>query len=325
MTTTTEGSVTRAWDWIRDQRASTWTTIVLLVLAFALNVVLQPDFFSQYSIMSTSATLLPLLLVAFAQAVIVIGGGLDLSLGAIVALSSVVAVQVMQGDSSRLLLGVLAAILTGVLAGLLNGVVVAYLRLQPLIVTFATGYIFNGLAQWVLPQPGGTVPPELSGLYKIAIIGLPMSLILILLLIVVWFLVRKFPIFRHIRAVGGGPQESFNSLVPVVRTQVASYSIGGGIAGLAALAVLVNSQSGDPFISGSFALNAVAAVVIGGIALRGGIGSPMGAIAGAAVLYFASNALFYFAMPTQWRTLAAGLVVIAALSLSALRPRRRTR
>lgn len=313
-----EGPAHDAWEWLRGQRVTTWTTLGLLALALLINIVLQPNFFSQYSIMSTAASLLPVILVAFAQAIVVIGGGLDLSLGAIVALSSVVAVQVMQGDSNRLLLGVGAAVLTGALAGAVNGAIVALLRLQPLIVTFATSFVFGGLALAVLPTPGGSVPDELRGLFKQAVAGLPMSAVLILLVIVVWLLIRRLRIFQHIRAVGGGATEAYNSLVPVVRTQWITYTIAGGIAGLAGLMLLANTGSGDAAVGGTFALNAVAAVVIGGIALRGGIGSPLGAVAGATILLLASNALFYVGLSTPWRALASGLVVIAALALSAL-------
>ena len=93
----------------------------------------------------------------------------------------------------------------------------------------------------------------------------------------------------------------------------------------AGLAVLGNSGSGDPFIGGDLALGSVAAVVVGGIALRGGIGSPIGAIAGAITLSLASTILFALSLPTSWRALAAGLVVILALALSALGAPRRQR
>lgn len=299
-------------------RVASWATAALLVAVLVVNGILQPNILTAYGITSLATTLLPLVLVAVAQAVVVIGGGLDLSIGAIVALSSVVAVQVMGGSDAMVPLGLLAAVGTGLAAGLANGLVVSLLRLQPLIATFATGSVFSGMALWVLPTPGGQVPGFMTGIYRQAIAGIPVALLLLAAVPASWLLLRRTPVMHHIRAVGDGPQAAFASLVPVQRTQIASFALAGGIGGLAGLAVLGNSGSGDPFIGADLALSAVAAVVVGGVALRGGTGSPVGAVAGAIVLGLATNILFFLGLPTAWRALSSGLVVIAALALSAL-------
>jgi ribose transport system permease protein len=306
-------------------RVASWATAGLLVAAVVIAVVLQPGITTPYGIASTFATFLPLVLVAVAQAVVVIGGGLDLSAGAIVALSSVVAVQVMQGSDQLALVGFAAAIGTGLACGLVNGLIVSRLRLQPLIATFATASVFSGLALLVLPTPGGTVPAVLTGTFRQAVAMVPVSLLLVVAVALGWLVVRRLRIMRHIRATGGGPAAAFASLVPVAGAQLASYAICGGVCGIAAMAVLGNAGSGDPFIGGDLALNSIAAVVIGGIALRGGIGSPIGAIAGAITLSLASTILFSIGLPTSWRALASGLVVILALALSALGAPRRQR
>ncbi len=306
-------------------RVASWATAALLVVAVVLAIALQPSLLSPYGIASTFATFLPLVLVAVAQAVVVIGGGLDLSAGAIVALSSVVAVQVMQGSDDRALLGFAVAIGTGLACGLVNGLIVSRLRLQPLIATFATASVFSGLALLVLPTPGGTVPAVLTGTFRQAVAGVPVSVLLVVAVALGWLVVRQLRIMRHIRATGGGPAAAFASLVPVAGAQLASYAFSGIVCGLAGLAVLGNAGSGDPFIGGDLALNSVAAVVIGGVALRGGIGSPIGAIAGAITLALASTILFAIGLPTSWRALASGLVVILALALSALGAPRRQR
>ncbi len=306
-------------------RVASWATAALLVAAVVAAIALQPNLLSPYGIASTFATFLPLVLVAVAQAIVVIGGGLDLSAGAIVALSSVVAVQVMQGQDGSALLGFLAALGTGLACGVVNGLIVSRLRLQPLIATFATASVFSGLALLVLPTPGGTVPAIITGTFRQAVGGVPVSVLLVVAVAAGWLVLRQLRIMRHIRATGGDPAAAFASLVPVTRAQLTSYALSGVICGLAGLAVLGNSGSGDPFIGGALALNSVAAVVVGGIALRGGIGSPIGAIAGAITLSLASTILFALNLPTSWRALAAGLVVILALALSALGAPRRQR
>lgn len=306
-------------------RVSTWITGGLLVVAAITAVLLQPGLTTPYGLASTFATFLPVVLVAVAQAVVVIGGGLDLSAGAMVALASVVAVRIIDGRPELVAVGFAAAIATGAACGLVNGLVVSVLRLQPLIATFATASVFSGLALWVLPTPGGSVPESMTGTFRQAIAGVPMSLILVALVPLAWLVISRMRIMRHIRAVGGDTASAYASGVPVSAARLASYVICGAVCGLAALAVLGNSGSGDPFIGGDLALNSVAAVVIGGIALRGGIGSPVGAVAGAITLSLASTILFSLGLPTSWRALATGLVVILALSMSALGPSRRTR
>ncbi|HHW82288.1 MAG TPA: ABC transporter permease [Actinomycetales bacterium] len=296
---------------------------LLLTVAVVVSAVLRNNFFSQYSMASTFATFVPLVLVAVGQAVVVIGGGLDLSIGAIAALSSVTAITVMGGENSRIILGFLVAVGTGAACGAVNGLIVAGLRLQPLITTFATAAVFSGMTLWVLPTPGGRVPPGITATFRMALAGIPVTVLLVLAVGGLWLMLRRTRLVRHIYAMGGDPLAAYNSLVPVRRTQALSYVLAGAFAGLAGLAILANSGSGDPFIGSAMALDSVAAVVIGGIALRGGIGGPIGAMAGAMVLSLAASILFFAGVPTTYRPLASGLVVIAALALSALTDRRK--
>ncbi|WP_062464191.1 ABC transporter permease [Demequina soli] len=301
---------------------STWVTIGLLIVVTALNVALQPTFFTTYSLTSNFATFAPLVFAAVAQAVVVIGGGLDLSIGSIVALASVVALTVMDGEPSRVAIGVLAAIVTGVIAGAINGFIVGVIRLQPLIATFATNSVFAGAALVVLPKPGGMVPSTMTTGYRSLVIGIPVSVLIVVLAIVLYWLLSRTRLMRHIRAVGGDRSAAFASLVPVVRVQMASYIVAGAFAGLAALAILANTGSGDPFVGSSMALDSIAAVVLGGIALAGGRGSGIGAVAGAIILAMVSTVLSFMGVPTTWRQLASGVIIVAAIALSVVMSRK---
>lgn len=297
-------------------------TGALLVAAVAASAVLQPTFFTLYSMTSNLATFVPLVLAALAQAVVILGGGLDLSVGAIVALSSVTALTVMGGDDARLPLGVLVAVLTGTACGLLNGLIVGLVRLQPLIVTFGTASIFSGATLLVLPKPGGSVPSTLTASYRMAVGPLPVPAIFILVGVLAWWLLTRTTFLRHVYAVGGDAEAAYASLVPVTRVRIGTYVVGGAIAGAAALAVLANTGSGDPFIGSDIAMNSIAAAVLGGIALSGGRGSGFGAVIGALILSLTDNILFFLNVPTTYRELASGLVIIAALALSVVSSRR---
>lgn len=312
---------------VRTARLSTWTVIVLLVAAVAVNAAVQPTFFTTYALTSSFATFVPLVLVALAQTVVVLTAGIDLSIGASVTLASVVAVQVMGGQDSRTWLGVLLAVLVGAACGLVNGLAVAVLRLQPIIVTFATASVFSGAALLVLPRPGGSVPAVLTGGYRDQVAGVPVGALLVIAAVLLWALLTRTRLLRHVYAVGADPGAAYASLVPVVRVKVSAYALCGALGGLAAIALLANSGSGDPFVGLDMTLNSVAAVVVGGTALMGGRGSGFGSVLGAIILALIANIVFFAGIPTHYRPLVSGAVIIAALALSALTSidRRRTR
>ncbi|QPK80661.1 ABC transporter permease [Schaalia sp. ZJ405] len=300
---------------------STLVTWGLLIVAVVLAAILQPKFFTLYSITSNFATFTPLVFAAVAQAVVILSGGLDLSVGAVIALSSVTALTVMNGDDTKIALGFIVAILTGIGCGIVNGIIIGVVRLQPLIATFGTLSIFSGITLLVLPQPGGAVPPALTSVYRMAIGRLPISLLLVLSCALLWWILSKTVFARHVYAVGSNAESAYASLVPVTGVKIGAYATCGFFAGLAALAILSNTGSGDPFIGESMAMDSIAACVLGGIALSGGRGSGYGAIAGALILSLTSNILFFIGVPTTYRQLASGLVIIAALALSVLSPK----
>ncbi len=293
-------------------------TASLLVLVIVANAVLQPTFFTLYSLTSNLATFVPLVFAALAQAFVILGGGLDLSIGAITALSSVAALTAMGGDNARLPLGILVALVTGIACGLLNGFVVGVIRLQPLIATFGTASVFSGVTLLVLPTPGGAVPSGLTDTYRMAVGPLPVPLLLIVLCALLWTVGRRTVFVRHLFAIGGDRTAAYASLVLVTGTTIASYAVAGGVAGFAALSILANTGSGDPFIGSDIAMNSIAACVLGGLALSGGRGSGYGALAGALILSLISNILFFLGVPTTYRQLASGLIIIAALAVSVL-------
>lgn len=317
-------SILRDGGWQQKLRfsLSAWVTIILLVGMAIANASLQPTFFTPYSITSNFATFTPLVIAAIAQAIVIIGGGLDLSIGAIVALSSVVGIVVMDNQPGRVALGLLASILVGALCGVVNGLAVGVVRLQPLIATFATTSIFSGAALVVLPRPGGSVPRVVTDGYRSLIAGIPIPLLLVVAAVGLYGLFAHTKLMRHIRAVGGDREAAFTSLVPVVRVQIASFTVAGLLAGLAGFAILANTGSGDPFVGASTALDSIAAVVLGGIALSGGRGSAIGAVGGALILALLSNVLSFLGIPSTWRELTSGLAIIAALALSVFTSRK---
>ncbi|TDQ51515.1 ABC transporter permease [Actinorugispora endophytica] len=300
-------------------RMPTVATAVLLVATVTAAALMQGNFFTPYGMTANFATVLPVATVAVAQTIIVVSGGIDLSIGTVVTLSSVVAVVLMDGDPARTPLALAAGLATGAACGLLNGVLVALLRLQPIVATFATSFVFGGLALLVLPTPGGAVAPAITAGYRQVVAYLvPVPALLLLALWLAWRLLKATRTGRYLYAVGGDPAAAYASAVPVSGVRVLAYTAGGTVAALAGIALLANSGSGDPFIGNQLTLGSIAALVIGGTRLRGGAGGAGGSIVGAVILTLIQNLVFFAGVPTNARELVNGAIIIAAIALAGL-------
>ncbi|QYJ16631.1 Ribose import permease protein RbsC [Rubrobacter xylanophilus DSM 9941] len=290
--------------------------LVLLVAAAAANYALQPNFFNPAVLGGNLMTYLPLMLLAAGQTVVVIGGGIDLSLGAILSLSNVLIVSTLgeSPDASRILLAVAAGLLAGTLAGAVNGACVAYLRFQPIVTTFATSFVFSGLALYVMPSPGGSVPQGLLSAYQADPLGLPMVFWAAVLVLLAWGLLRSTRYGVYLYATGGDQLSAFVSGVPVSPVRLASYCIAGFMAALAGLAMTLSTSTGDPLIGEPLTLSSIVAVVIGGTRLSSGQGGVFGTILGVIVLGLFQSIVSFMGVPSWWQTLINGLIVVVALA-----------
>jgi ribose transport system permease protein len=309
-----------AWNWLLQGRLPTATAIVLLVLAIAINIAVNDRFLTEFNLRSIFATALPLAAVAVGQTVIVLGGGIDLSIGATATLASVTTVSLV--EPLGLPLALLVGVAVGAACGLANGVLVAIVRLQPIVATFATSFVWAGLALWVLPPastgdgPRPQMPASFVEGYRDATFAIPNALWLLLGLAALWLVLKRTRFTRHVYAVGGDEDAAFATGVRVVRAKLLTYVVGGAFAGLAAFAMLANSGSGDALAGSSLTLASVAALVVGGTRLAGGAGGAGGTIIGVLVLQLLGTIVAALRPPTDVRQLIDGLLVIAALALA---------
>ncbi len=168
--------------------------LILLVLALIVNFILQPNMFAPDTLNSNMRVFLPIILLAVGQAVVILGGGIDISVGGIVSIiNTILATRVgLQGSPQAMWEYVALSLLVGVLAGALNGFFVAYLRLQPIITTYATSFLFAGLALFILPNPGGGIPAKIAELYRsTSPFGLPLAFYVIAIVLALWGYVRS--------------------------------------------------------------------------------------------------------------------------------------
>ncbi len=285
---------------------------LLAGLALA-NYALQPNYFRP----ATLRTFLPLILVAAGQTLVIIGGGVDLSLGAVVALANVVIVRLLGdgGDPALLLPALLGGLAAGAAAGLANGLLVAYLRFQPIVTTFATSFIFSGLALWILERPGGSVPPAAMSLYAGSPLGLPLALWVVAALLLLWAALRATRYGGFLYAVGGDALAAYVSGVPVALVRASSYALAGALAACGAAALVLETGSGSPLFGGSsMTLSSVVAVVLGGTRLSGGQGGVLGSVLGVLILGLIRSIISFAGIPTWYQVLVDGLIVMFALA-----------
>lgn len=279
--------------------------VLLLLLA---NALLAPAFLDLLNLTRFLFSALPMVFLAAGQTLVVLGGGVDLSLGALLTLASVAMVVLFPHLPAGLVVALGLGL--GLLGGLLNGFAVAQLRLQPLVATFATGFLFGGLALWILPQPGGEVPQAFRDLFAPPWVPF-LALALLLLAWRAWASSRPG---AFLYALGGRAWAAYASGVPVGRVYLMGYALAGLLAGLAALFLLVETGTGDPLVGQPMILGSITAVVLGGTRLSGGSGGVEGSVLGALLLALFRNLVFFLGVPSELQVLAEGVVVLLALA-----------
>jgi ribose transport system permease protein len=297
----------------RYRRPYLLAAVVLIVLAVT-NVVLQPNFLTFSVLTSNLSAFLPLTLAAIGQTYVVLGSDIDLSNGAIVSLVNVTGVTVIEGSHGSIGLGLAAGLVAGLVAGAVNGILVAYLRYQAIVTTFATGVVFSGLALWVLPQAGGQVPPSVYIAYAGNYLFVPTVAWILIAVALFAAVTARLRFYHSLRAVGGNMQAAFQTGLAVGRVRLAAYVISGLFAALCGLALVGETASGDPLIGAGFTLSSITAVVVGGTTLSGGVGGVPGSILGAFILGLINNVIFFAQAPFAWQGLIQGAIILAALS-----------
>jgi ribose transport system permease protein len=264
-----------------------------------------------------------LALVAMAQTLPILTGGLDLSVGMVFIMCNSLASVVVVGTPLETALGIILVLGVGALAGLINGCIVVYGRLQPIITTLATGAVYYGIALWLRPIPGGDVQEDLADFMTYTVFEVvPTSLVLLLVVVlVIWLPFRRSMLGRGCYATGSAESAAYMSGVQIGRSKLAAYTLASFLAALSGLMLTFVTYSGEASapIGNTYTLNSIASVVIGGTSLYGGAGGAIGSIFGAFVLRTIDDLLFVFDLPPLWQPLFQGVVLLTAVSLGAAR------
>jgi ribose transport system permease protein len=257
--------------------------------------------------------------IAIGMTLVIISGGIDLSVGPAAALAAVISASLlMAGFPVPIVLA--SALAVGLACGFVNGALIAYVGLQPFIVTLGTLSIFRSLA---LLYTGGNpvlgLPNEFRRLFSSELLGLPVPVVVVAVLaIAATILLKKTPLGEYILAVGGNEEAARVSGVPIETTKVITYMISGGLASLAAIILIARLGAAEPILGNLWELEAIAAAAIGGASLMGGKGSIYGTILGAIVLGAMRNGLTLLNVQAFYQLLATGIIIILAMVVDRL-------
>lgn len=305
------------------KHGSTVVIYLFLLILIIFVSIFSEDFLSVGNFRNLLRSSLPLMMVAFGQTIIILTGGIDLSLGGIVALCNVACVMMMRPDSpSGFVLAVIGTIAIGGLCGAANGLLVTRGRLAPIIVTIATTAIFDGAALLLLPKPGGSVHRAFARFLTRGLQGAVPLILFIIVLILIRSLTNSTPFGRALRAIGGNENAAYSTGIRVNRVKLLAYCTAGLVCALAGIFLSAQMNSADATIGKNYAMNAITATVVGGTAMTGAVGDPLGTVAGVFIISIINNMLNLFGVSSFYQFVCQGMILIAALSLSAVHKRR---
>lgn len=301
--------------------------VALLVALFLLTRAIRPRYGAS-EIEALAIGALPIAFAAVGQAIVVIAGGIDLSIGPVMALTNVTAAALMTGQSEEFAaLVVVLVLVLGLAIGAVNGLLVVATRVPDIIVTLALSFVWAGVALLVLKSPGGSTADWLRGLIDdtFLFVWLPEALVLLLVTVgIVWLPLRRSRLGLSMYAVGSDRLAAFRSGVSVGRTKVAAYAVTGLFAAMGGLALSMSTGIGTP-VPGPYTLLSVAAVVLGGVSLAGGRGGLFGPILAVFVLALIRSDLTFLNFDPNFATVVQGVILVVVVMVGALATMRRER
>jgi ribose transport system permease protein len=300
-------------------RLIAWMIPLVAILSIILLTVVQPRFLTSQNLLNVFRQSSFLAVVALGQMFTILTKGLDLSQGGIVTITSVCFALVANAFGTGT--GVVVGLAMGILAGLLNGALVAWVEISPFVATLGVGFALQGMALIASNgQPVSDVPANFASLAwgHLGLLPLPFAIALLVFAFCAVALMLTVP-GRFIYAVGSNDRAAMLAGIPVKLVLLSAYAISGGLSALGAVLLSSRIDSGHPTAGQDTALQAIAAVVIGGVSLFGGRGSPVGVLLGALYLGFLGNALNLLNVSSYVQQVVVGTAIIVAVSLDRFR------
>jgi len=289
------------------------TILIILIVVIGL---INPSFLQKKSLLSVVNSSLILILISLGETFVILTRGIDVSVGASLGISAVILGTVLTNGGS-LPLAIMAAIVTGIIAGTINGIGVAYLKIPPIIMTLGTLGVYRGLMRVITEGSWiENIPQNIKSLASLEFLGIRVLIIFtFVLVLIVAVITDRIRQSRYFYAVGDNEEGAYILGVPVRMTIFISYVIAGFFAGLASI-VFVAQIAFVPMQAGQgLELRAIAACVLGGVALSGGVGSPYASLLGGLFLTVIDSVMVYLKVEAHWNNAVAGSILLLVVLL----------
>ena len=289
---------------------------VALLTIFVISAVLSPYFLTSYNMSVVARSLAFVGLITIGQSMLMILGELDLSLGMIGGLCGVAIGMLTVNLGINPWLAMVLGLLLGAALGMFNGFMVTTLKLHSLVLTIGTAGIYGGVNLVLTRGVAITnIPKQIQFLGRGDVMGVPVPfVVMIAMLIVASFVIMKTPAGRYIYAIGNNTSAARMLGIKVDRVRLLVFTAAGALAALAGLLMVTRLGTAQPSIGETWVLPPIAASVIGGVATTGGVGTPIGAILGAAIIAVIENIIVLFGVSPYWQGVVSGVIVVLAIS-----------
>lgn len=307
--------------WINKLRKSNMTAItVVLILMIIIAGAASPYFWDLYNLQSLIRDLAFIGMIGIGQSLLLLIGELDLSVGKIASLCGILSGMMMVSWGINPFVALLLALLLGFALGTINGTIISKLKLNAMVVTIGMQGVYGGINLVITKGKAITgIPKEIYFLGKGNLGFLPVPFIFTaVVLVVVLFIVKRTKTGRYIYAIGNNKEAARILGIKVDKVRILIYGIVGTISALAGALYVARLGSAQSMIGENWPMNSIAASVIGGVALTGGIGNPAGALIGAAIISIIQNMIVLFGVSIYWQSAVSGFVVVIAISFSSI-------
>jgi len=297
-------------------------TYIFLIVVFIIFYIFFPVYRSPANISNLLIQIAPLAIVALSQAVVLVGGGVDLSVGAVISLTTIIAANLMGTSATGIILGLVLIFSIASLVGFINAVICNETHIPPLIVTLAMSYVVQGIVLWYRATPGGSVPRSLSNIiiYRFNVLSIPI-IIVVIIYIVFAFIMSRSVFGLHTYAVGGNELYARMAGVNIKKIRIGNYIISTVLASVAGIVLASRIGSGAPLIGSPYTLDSLTAAIIGGMTFAGGEGFVIGALGGAAIIGMINNALNMSGVDPFYQYIFSGGLLILAMIINSFRRR----
>jgi ribose transport system permease protein len=292
-------------------------TVIALILALAIfGMIVSDKFGTSSNALNIAEQATPLALVSLGQTLVIITGGIDLSVGSMVSLASVLLSGITAGDAGMMYVALATILITGVLLGFVNAGTSIYLGVHPLIVTLGTGAVLQGVTLLYTETPIGKMPKGFDELAYGRVLGLPIGAVFtIAAFLLVALFMCKVPLGRYIYAIGDDPSGAQLMGLPRKKVLFFAYGFCGLMAAIAAIFMVARLGAGQPYTGQNFTLTSITPVVVGGTLLSGGRGGVIGTLMGVYLVSLLNNLLNFMSLSTHYQLIVQGLIVIIAVSV----------